>query len=95
MDDNEGIDLDEDRLRNNLKKIIYTRAYDNLSKLDLNNESQIKFAFKFNNLVLKSSTQKALDFFELIEDFEKCHFIKMFQEKVGLKNKLGLAKNIQ
>lgn len=78
----ENLDIDEEILVENVKKLFYTRAYGHLSQINFNNNSQIKIANKFDSKILKNSFNKALNFFEHIEDYDKCYFINEMMKKI-------------
>ena len=83
----ENLDIDEEILVENVKKLFYTRAYGHLSQINFNNNSQIKIANKFDSKILKNSFNKALNFFECIEDYDKCYFINEMMKKIKDQNK--------
>ena len=83
----ENLDIDEEILVENVKKLFYTRAYGHLSQINFNNNSQIKIANKFESKILKNSFNKALNFFEYIEDYDKCYFINEMMKKIKDQNK--------
>lgn len=81
---NEGFVGDEKLLENVVKKHLYTKAYTHISQVEIYNRSQLKVAFKFNINTLTYAIKEALRFFESIEDYDKCHFLKEFRIQVGL-----------
>lgn len=83
----ENLDIDEEILVENVKKLFYNRAYGHLSQINFNNNSQIKIANKFESKILKNSFNKALNFFEYIEDYDKCYFINEVMKKIKDQNK--------
>lgn len=83
----ENLDIDEEILVENVKKLFYNRAYGYLSQINFNNNSQIKIANKFESKILKNSFNKALNFFEYIEDYDKCYFINEMMKKIKDQNK--------
>ena len=83
----ENLDIDEEILVENIKKLFYTRAYGHLSQINFNSNSQIKIANKFESKILKNSFNKALNFFEYIEDYDKCYFINEMMKKIKDQNK--------
>ena len=83
----ENLDIDEEILIENIKKLFYTRAYGHLSQINFNSNSQIKIANKFESKILKNSFNKALNFFEYIEDYDKCYFINEMMKKIKDQNK--------
>lgn len=74
----------EESLEISLRKLLYARAYENLVKVDFTKKSHVKVALKFETKILNAAVKLALRFFESIEDYDKCHILKLFKQEVTI-----------
>ena len=65
-------DLDEEQLKESGKEIVCNKAYNYLDKLDLKNELHLESLKIRSNEKLIKTLKFVLNYFESIEDFEKC-----------------------
>jgi hypothetical protein len=77
-------DLDIDDIERASSYIVYTRAYDNLSKINPENLIHIEALKIYSDKPFKITLKKALDYYENIEEYEKCVFLKKIQDIINL-----------
>jgi len=77
-------DLDMDDIERASSYMVYTRAYDNLHKLDPENPIHLEALKIYADKSFKTSLKNALTYFEYSEEYEKCAFIKRIQDIVNL-----------
>jgi hypothetical protein len=75
-------DLDMDDVERASSYMVYTRAYDNLSKIDLENIVHIEALKLYSDKSFKTALKNALEYYESIEEYEKCAFLKKIQDVV-------------
>ena len=88
--ENENVDIEITEIDKAGEYIIFNRAWCYISNIDINdkvNQDAIKLTADDE---LLSATKTVLRFFESIEDYEKCSFIKRIQDEV----KLSLEKDV-
>ena len=84
-------DIDKAQIRKAGEFVVYNRAWNYISKVDINiemNEDAIKLT---SSKELKKSLNLAIYFFESLEEYEKCAHIKRILDKV----ELFLAENLE
>ena len=70
--------------------VIYHRGWFYISKLDLDNEADIDAIKLLADKDLKHTIELTIQFFEDIEDYERCAFLKKIENEVSL----SLAENL-
>ena len=64
--------------------ILYERAYDYISKIDIHDPYHIKILFQEANPKLEDSLNKSLNYFEKEEEYEKCAILKKYLDFLNL-----------
>jgi hypothetical protein len=59
--------------------MVYDKAYGHLSKLDLTNQTHLDSLQIYSDETFEFVLNKALSYFESIEEYEKCLFLKQIQ----------------
>lgn len=77
-------DLDMDDIERASSYMVYTRAYDNLSKLDVSNPIHVEVLKIYSDEYFITSLKNSLSYFETIEEYEKCAFLKQIQDTINL-----------
>ena len=75
-------DLDMDDVERASSYMVYTRAYDNLSKVDPENPVHIEALKLYSDKPFKVALKSALEYYENIEEYEKCAFLKRIQDVI-------------
>ena len=75
--------LDIDDIKNASGYMIYTRAFDYISKLDLTNSVHIECLKIYVDDKLKQSLELSLRFYETREEYEKCSVLKNIQDHIS------------
>jgi len=75
-------DLDMDDIERASSYMVYTRAYDSLSKLDPENVVHIEALQMYSDKPFKMALKSALEYYESIEEYEKCAFLKKIQDVI-------------
>lgn len=75
--------LDIDDIKNASGYMIYTRAFDYISKLDLTNSVHIECLKIYTDEKLKQSLELSLRFYETREEYEKCSVLKNIQDRIS------------
>lgn len=73
-------DLDIDDIEQASSYMVYTRAYDNLTKLDIENPIHLEVLKLYSDKSFKIALKSALEYYEGIEEYEKCAFLKKIQD---------------
>ena len=68
--------LDTDEIEKASSYMVYERAYEQLSKLDLTNQSHLDSIYLYSDDTFKMTLHSALNHYESEEEYEKCAFIK-------------------
>lgn len=76
-------DLDIDDIERASSYMVYTRAYDNLSKIDPDDQVHIEALKIYSDKPFKIALRNALEYFESIEEYEKCAFLKKIQTTIN------------
>ena len=63
--------------------MVYSKAYDHLIKLDLTNKTHLDSLQLYSDETFDFVLNKALLYFESIEEYEKCIFLKQIQNIVN------------
>ena len=58
--------------------MLYSRAYEYLTKIDIQDKYHIKVLFEETNIELEQALNKSLNYFEVEEEYEKCAIIKKY-----------------
>jgi hypothetical protein len=77
-------DLDIDDIERASSYMVYTRAYDNLTKIDPDNLIHLEALKLYSDKSFKIALKNALEYYERIEEYEKCAFLKKIQDVVVL-----------
>ena len=64
--------------------MVYTKAFNNLAKLDLTIPNHIDCVRLYSDEVFKKTLDAALIYFESVEEYEKCIFLKKIQNIANL-----------
>jgi len=76
-------DLDMDDIEKASSYMVYTRAYDNISQIDLNDLTHLDILKTQIDDLLKMALDQALKHFEETEEYEKCIFLKQINDKIN------------
>jgi hypothetical protein len=77
-------DLDIEEVERASSYMVYDKAYNNLSKLDITNDTHIDCIKLYSDRIFKETLEVALLYFESMEEYEKCIFLKQIQDIVNL-----------
>ena len=77
-------DLDVIEIERASGYMVYDKAYTNLSKLDITNETHLDCIKLYSDDTFKKTLDTALIYFEGVEEYEKCMFLKQIQDIVNL-----------
>ncbi len=88
--ENENVDIEIAEIDKAGEYIIFNRAWYYISNIDINNKEDRDIIKLTADDELLSAIKIVLRFFESIEDYEKCSFIKRIQDEV----KLSLEKDV-
>ena len=58
--------------------MLYSRAYEYLNKIDIQDKYHIKVLFEEADIELEQALSKSLNYFEIEEEYEKCAIIKKY-----------------
>jgi hypothetical protein len=64
--------------------MVYNKAYNNISKLDITHTTHLDCIKLYSDDVFKKTLEVALLYFESIEEYEKCIFLKQIQDIVNI-----------
>lgn len=76
-------DLDVIEIERASSHMVYDKAYNNLIKLDLTSETHLDCIKLYSDKIFKKTLETALIYFENIEEYEKCIFLKQIQDIVN------------
>ena len=63
--------------------MVYSKAYDHLVKLDLTNNTHLDSLQLYSDETFNFVLDKALVYFESVEEYEKCLFLKQIQDLIN------------
>jgi hypothetical protein len=75
--------LDVDEIERVSSYMVYDKAYSHLSKLDLTDKTHLDSLQLYSDETLSFVLDKALMYFESVEEYEKCLFLKQIQDTVN------------
>jgi hypothetical protein len=64
--------------------MVYDKAYNHLFKLDITNEIHLDCIKLYSDDIFKKTLNTALIYFESVEEYERCIFLKQIQDIVNL-----------
>jgi hypothetical protein len=77
-------DLDVNEIERASSYMVYDKAYNHLSKLDITNETHLDCIKLYSDDIFKKTLDAALIYFEGVEEYERCVFLKQIQDIVNL-----------
>jgi len=77
-------DLDVVEVERASSYMVYDKAYNNLFKLDPTNQTHLDCIKLYSDDTFKKTLNAALIYFESIEEYERCIFLKQIQDIVNL-----------
>ena len=77
-------DLDVVEVERASSYMVYDKAYNNLFKLDPTNQTHLDCIKLYSDDTFKKTLDAALIYFESIEEYERCIFLKQIQDIVNL-----------
>jgi hypothetical protein len=77
-------DLDVNEIERASSYMVYDKAYNHLFKLDITNETHLDCIKLYSDDTFKETLNTALIYFESVEEYEKCIFLKQIQDIVNL-----------
>ena len=77
-------DLDINEIERVSGYMVYDKAYNHLFKLDINNETHLDCIKLYSDDIFKKTLNAALIYFESVEEYERCIFLKQIQDIVNL-----------
>ena len=80
-------DLDVVEVERASSYMVYDKAYNHLFKLDTTNETHLDCIKLYSDDVFKKTLDAALIYFESVEEYERCIFLKQIQDIVNLSQK--------
>jgi len=75
--------LDVEEIEKVSSYMVYNKAYDHLFKLDLTNKTHLDSLQLYLDETFSFVLNKALLYFESIEEYEKCLFLKQIQDLIN------------
>jgi hypothetical protein len=75
--------LDTEEIERVSSYMVYNKAYEHLIKLDLNNKSHLDSLQLYSDETFSFVLSKALLYFESIEEYEKCVFLKQVENVIN------------
>jgi hypothetical protein len=75
--------LDVEEIERASGYMVYSKAYDHLAKLDLTNNTHLDSLQLYSDETFSFVLDKALTYFESVEEYEKCLFLKQIQDTVN------------
>ena len=84
-------DIDKTQIKKAGEFVVYNRAWNYISKIDLNSEMNVDAIKLTSSKELKKCLNLAIYFFEDLEEYEKCNHIKKIFDKV----EIFLAENLE
>jgi hypothetical protein len=76
-------DLDTAEVERASSYMVYSRAYDNLSRLNLQDTTHLDCLKLSSDDIFKQTLNSALSYYEALEEYEKCIHIKQIQDIVN------------
>jgi hypothetical protein len=76
--------LDIDDIKKASSYMVYTRAFDYISKLDITNPIHLECLKMYSDDKLKQSINISLHYYESLEEYEKCAVLKKIQDVMSL-----------
>ena len=76
-------DLDTAEVERASSYMVYSRAYDNLSRLNLQDTTHLDCLKLSSDDIFKQTLNSALNYYEALEEYEKCIHIKQIQDIVN------------
>ena len=64
--------------------MVYDKAYNHLFKLDITNQTHLDCINLYSDEIFKKTLDAALIYFENVEEYERCIFLKQIQDIVNL-----------
>jgi hypothetical protein len=64
--------------------MVYTRAFDYISKINIENQNHIECLKLYSDENLKQSISVSLQYYESLEEYEKCAVLKKIQDIITL-----------
>ena len=80
-------DLDVNEIERVSGYMVYDKAYNHLVKLDITNQTHLDCIKLYSDEVFSKTLDAALIYFESVEEYEKCIFLKQIQDIVNLSQK--------
>ena len=77
-------DLDVVEVERASSYMVYDKVYNNLFKLDPTNQTHLDCIKLYSDDVFKKTLDAALIYFESVEEYERCIFLKQIQDIVNL-----------
>jgi hypothetical protein len=77
-------DLDVAEVERASGYMVYDKAYNNLFKLDITNQTHLDCIHLYSDNTFKETLDAALIYFESVEEYERCIFLKQIQDIVNL-----------
>ena len=81
---NANPDLDVNEIERVSGYMVYDKAYNHLFKLDITNQTHLDCINLYSDEILKKTLDAALVYFESVEEYERCIFLKQIQDIVNL-----------
>lgn len=81
---NANPDLDIDEIERVSGYMVYDKAYNHLVKLDITNQIHLDCIHLYSDDIFKKTLDAALVYFESVEEYERCIFLKQIQDIVNL-----------
>jgi len=81
---NANPDLDVIEIERISGYMVYDKAYNHLFKLDITNETHLDCIKLYSDEILSKTLNAALIYFEGVEEYERCIFLKQIQDIVNL-----------
>lgn len=75
--------LDVDEIERASSYMVYDKAYNHLTKLDLTNKTHLDSLQLYSDETFSFVLDKALTYFESVEEYEKCLFLKQIQDLIN------------
>ena len=79
--------LDVEEVERASSYMVYSKAYDHLVKLDLTNKTHLDGLQLYSDETFSFVLDKALVYFESVEEYEKCLFLKQIQDLINSSSK--------
>ncbi len=80
-------DLDIIEIERVSSYMVYDKAYNHLFKLDITNETHLDCIKLYSDDIFKKTLDAALIYFESVEEYERCIFLKQIQDIVNFSQK--------